>query len=89
MRYIETVDANIWDSSNEAQIDKIIDWLTINAPGQFSYEDDELRVQLDPPYTSPIKVKDGEAIIISRRGLELMNGGIFKSVYNLVTDEDE
>lgn len=89
MKYVETVEANIWDSSNEAQIDKIIDWLTLSAPGQFSYEDGELHIMenFGTTYSSPEKVKDGDAIIIDRSGLQRMNGRAFKTIYNLLVEE--
>lgn len=85
MQYVETVEANIWDSNNEAQVDKIIDWLTVAAPGMFAWEDDELRIQTGTYESVP--VKDGDAIILSRNGLEVMRGATFKSIYSLLTDE--
>jgi hypothetical protein len=87
MKYVETVEANIWDSSNEAQVDKIIDWLTINAPNMFEFAEDELRIQTESGIRD---VKDGEAIIISpsKTRPEVMNGRTFKAIYNLLTDED-
>lgn len=86
MKYVETVEANIWDSENEAQIDKIIDWLTINAPGMFTYDEGELQVQTGT-YTAEL-VKHGQAIIMSRNGLEVMDGWAFKAIYNLLVEEE-
>lgn len=89
MKYVETVEANIWDSTNEAQVDKIIDWLTLSAPGQFSLEDGELFIMenIGTTYSSPEKVRDGDAIIIDKNGLTKMNGQAFKSVFSLLVEE--
>jgi hypothetical protein len=86
MRYTETVEANIWDSDNEAQVDKIVEWLTLSVPGQFSYdtEDNELRVQTE--VHTAHTVRDGQAIIISRKGIEVMNGRAFTTIYELMQD---
>jgi hypothetical protein len=85
MKYVETVEANIWDSTNEAQVDKIIDWLTLSAPGMFAFEDDELRIQTGTYESKP--VRDGDAIILSRNGLDSMRGDAFKSIYDLLVEE--
>jgi hypothetical protein len=89
MKYVETVEANIWDSENEAQVDKIIEWLTLNAPGQFSYEDGELQIveNFGTTYSSPVLVKNGEALIIDKNGLVKMNGKAFKAIYNILAEE--
>jgi hypothetical protein len=90
MKYFETVDANIWDSENEAQVDKIVDWLTINVPGQFDFVDGELYVveNYGTTYSSPELVNDGEALIIDKNGLQKMSGRAFKAIYNLLTEEN-
>jgi hypothetical protein len=86
MKYVATVEANIWDSSNEAQVDKITDWLTINAPDLFDFSDDELRVQTDYGLRT---VKDGDAIILSpsKNRPDVMSGRAFKAIYELLNEE--
>jgi hypothetical protein len=87
MKYVKTVEANIWDSSNEAQVDKIVDWLTINAPNLFDFTDDELRIQTEYGIRT---VRDSEAIIIdpNKTRPEVMNGRMFKAIHSLLTEED-
>lgn len=86
MKYVSTVEANIWDSENEAQTDKIIDWLTVNAPNMFDYSEGELRIQTDYGVKT---IRDGEAIILDPNKVSpiVMNGRAFKAVYNLLTEE--
>lgn len=86
MKYVSTVEANIWDSGNEAQVDKIEDWLTINAPNMFEFLDGELRIQTEYGVKT---VSDGDAIILdpNKNRPEVMNGRAFKAIYNLLTEE--
>lgn len=88
MRYVKAVEANKWDSSNEAQVDKIIEWLNINRPGMYDYDSEinELRVETQ---MGPVDVQDGQVIILDpeRNDIQLMNGRAFETIYDLLAED--
>jgi hypothetical protein len=87
MRYVKAVEANKWDSSNEAQTDKILEWLEINRPGMYGYEDEVLTVQTNHGLH---EVGDNQVIILDpeRREIEVMNGRAFEVIYDMLVDPD-
>lgn len=86
MKYVSTVEAQTWDSSNEAQVDKIVDWLTINAPNMFEVLDGELRVQTS---TGIRTVNDGDVIIYNAMSNwpEVMTSRAFQTIYSMLNEE--